>query len=582
MNICLGLSHGGTNNEIIFEFINKGNKILDISSTYGGILNLKSCLLNSNINRKDLFIVCKLWLDELGNNRTYDTHEWGSNDVKYYAKKIITELNCSYIDCLLIHWPLKLDTDFISDEFIIPEIWIQMERLVDIGVTKKIGLSNFGILEIQQILNTCRIKPYINQIEVSLLCNNNNVADFCKKNEINVMAHSIFRKDTLNNEWWQTMSELNTLENKYKATKYQVILNWIKQKNIIPIFSTTKLDNLHSNLEYNSFTLSEDEVIKLDKLNLNQQLRVNEYNIHNTLHNVEYNFYKNYEVSYCDNENLEFRTTFTNDKNFLQKCRDSLTKGPGFLIVKNLFSDKIQEIRNKLPESNSTLHRWNFSVVNRDLSFCQLIDNIVITTIVETILGWDFHLDNTAFSYSKYENNLAVPFGPHIDSPFDMKPGAKLPPFDYPLVLQCLYIFDDMNKDNGAFYSIPYSHKIKLRCNLFSEGNLKIGVVPTTENIYIHEANAGDVIICLGNLWHGALSNNNKENRRLLLAEFVSSIIEKRNEFGQEPDDMEILKKCSRKFIRILNEGRYKWRFPKKLLEEWKKHQKKLILKKFI
>jgi len=163
-----------------------------------------------------------------------------------------------------------------------------------------------------------------------------------------------------------------------------------------------------------------------------------------------------------------------------------------------------------------------------------------------------------------------------------MKPGAKLPPFDYPLVLQCLYIFDDMNKDNGAFYSIPYSHKKKLRCNLFSEGNLKMGEVPTTENIYIHEANAGDVIICLGNLWHGALSNNNKENRRLLLAEFVSSIIEKRNEFGQELDDMEILKKCSRKFIRILNEGRYKWRFPKKLLEEWKKHQKKLILKKFI
>ena len=326
MDICLGLSHEGTNHEIIFEFINKGNNILDISSTYGGILNLKSCLLNSNFNRKDLFIVCKLWLDELGNNRNYDTHDWGLNDVKYYAKKIITELNCSYIDCLLVHSPLKLDNDFISDEFIIPEIWIQMERLIDIGVTKKIGLSNFGILEIQQILNTCRIKPYINQIEVSLMCNNNNVVDFCKKNEINVMAHSIFRKDTLNNEWWQTMSELNTLENKYKATKYQIILNWIKQKNIIPIFSTTKLDNLISNLEYNTFTLSEDEIIKLDKLNSNQQLLINDYNIHNILHNVEYNFYKNYEISYCDNENLEFKTTFTNDKNFLQKCRYSLTK----------------------------------------------------------------------------------------------------------------------------------------------------------------------------------------------------------------------------------------------------------------
>jgi diketogulonate reductase-like aldo/keto reductase len=180
-------------------------------------------------------------MDELGENRIYDTHEWGSKDIKYYAQKIIKQLDCSYIDCLLIHWPLKLDNDLISDEFIIPEIWIQMEKLVDIGITKKIGLSNFGVLDIQQILNMCRIKPYINQIEVSLVCNNNNVVNFCKKNEIKVMAHSSFRKDTLNNEWWEKMPALYNLEEKYKATKHQIILNWITQQNIIPCFSTTNL-----------------------------------------------------------------------------------------------------------------------------------------------------------------------------------------------------------------------------------------------------------------------------------------------------------------------------------------------------
>ena len=88
-----------------------------------------------------------------------------------------------------------------------------------------------------------------------------------------------------------------------------------------------------------------------------------------------------------------------------------------------------------------------------------------------------------------------------------------------------------MNKDNGAFYTIPYSHKNKQRCNLFSEGNLKMGKVPEDKEIYITDAKAGDVLVCLGNLWHGALANKNKKNRRVLLCEFVSSFIEKKRSF---------------------------------------------------
>jgi len=578
-NICLGL--GSTSNEIICEFVKRNNKIVDVASIYSGINNLKICLDNGNIKRSDIIIVGKLWLDELGKNRTDWDLNWGEKDVIYYTKKLIEKLNCDYIDYILIHWPLKLDENLISEEFIIPELWIQMERLVDLGLTKKIGLSNFGILEIQTILNNCRIKPSMNQIEVNLVCNNNNVIDYCNKNNIDIMAHSIFRNDTLNSAWWLAHGTSH-FEEKYKSSKYQIIINWLIKKNIIPIISTTKLDNLNNNLLSNNFILSDEDSKKLDMMNENRQLRINDYKIHHLEHNIKYNFYENYKVLYCDNDKLEFKTTYTNDFNFLKKCRDSLTIGPGFLIIKNLFTDELDKIIPKLPTTNDQgLHRWNNDVINRDIVFCKLIDNIIITTIIESILGWDCHMDNTAFSYSKYENGLNVPFGPHQDSPFDIKPGAPLPPFDYPLVIQCLYLFDDMNKDNGAFYTIPYSHKNKQRCNLFSEGNLEMGKVPEEKEIFITDAKAGDVLICLGNLWHGALANKNKKNRRVLLCEFVSSFIEKRDHLG-EPwiKDMDILKDCSRKFIRFLNEGRTKWRDPQHLLEEWKKQQIKLEMVK--
>lgn len=573
MRTCLGLKNIN-NEDIINHFIDSGNNLFDCSPIYSGILNLKNVLNSKKHFRQNIYIHSKLWLNEFGNNRIYDTHNWGKKDILYHTKNIINNLDCEYIDCLSIHWPLKLDNDNISDEFIIPEIWIQMERLVNLGLVKKIGLSNFGILDIQYILHICTIKPYVNQIEVSLFCNNNNVIEFCRKNGILVMAHSIFRNDTLN------LDVLNYLEKKYNATKYQILLNWISRKDVIPIISTSKIEHLNNNLLFNNFILSHEDLLQLERINVNKQLITRDYSIHNLDHDIEYNFHRNFEIIYCDNEKLEFKSIFTNEKDFLNKCKLSLTSGPGYIIIKNLFGYKINDFNDKLPSYKDINNKWNGNVIDRDLIFCKLIDNLLIKIIIESLLGWDCHLDNVAFSYSKMDGTS---FGPHIDSPFDMKPGAKLPPYEYPLVLQCLYVFDKMTEQNGCFYTIPYSHKKQLRCNLFSEGNLTFGEVPKNINLHKVEAEPGDVLICLGNVWHGCIENYKKIPRRILLAEFVSSIIEKRDQIDNGMvKNMNILSKCSRRFIRILNEGRAKWRFPPELFYEWKTFQNKLDINKYI
>jgi diketogulonate reductase-like aldo/keto reductase len=572
-SLILGLTN--TSKDVIIEYINNGLNVFDTSPIYEGQNCLRNLLDEKIVNRSNIIIMSKLWLDEMGNNRSYDTHTWGEDNIESNTIKIINSLNCDYLDCLFIHWPLKLDKDLITEEFIIQEIWIQMERLVDKGLIRHIGLSNFGILEIQTILNICKIKPFINQIEVNLYNTNNCIIKFCKKVNIKLMGHSLFRLGECMNE-----CILYELANKYNVSKHAILINWLMQKGVNATISTTKIENLQNNLLYNSFNLMNDEIIQLDNLNKNQCMRMYDYMIHNLDHDYKYNFNK-YKITYCDNTNLEFNDIYTDDIDFLKKCQLSLTIGPGFIILRNLFSEDINIIREKLPKSEFNTSRWNNSVIDKDLIFCKLIDNILIKTIIENILGWDCHLDNTAFSYSRFENGEALPFGPHIDSPFDMKPGAKLPPCEYPLVLQCLYVFDDMKKSNGGFYAIPYSHKQRMRCNLFSEGNMEFGKVP--DNAFEINASAGDVIIAIGNIWHGAFINEDKTDRRILLAEFVSSIIEKRDHLGSGGIgiNMNILKDCSRRMIRLLNEGRGKWRDSQNILQEWKQHQKKLIMNKF-
>jgi diketogulonate reductase-like aldo/keto reductase len=240
----LGLT--SSTKDVILDCINNGFTMFDGASIYSGQYNLRDVIHENNILRSNLFIMSKLWLDEYGKNRLYDTHDWGNECIETNTRKLINKLNCDYIDCLFIHWPLKLDEDFITDEFIIPEIWIQMENLVNKGLIKHIGLSNFGILEIQSILNICKIKPYINQVEINLYNNNNDIIQFCKKNNIKTMAHSSFRLNQCMNE-----PLLNELEEKYGFSKYAIIINWLFSKGVIPIISSSKIENLQNMLYLN-------------------------------------------------------------------------------------------------------------------------------------------------------------------------------------------------------------------------------------------------------------------------------------------------------------------------------------------
>jgi len=153
---------------------------------------LSEVLSTGVVKREELFITSKIW-------NTYHS----AARVGQCLQKTLTALQLDYLDLLLIHWPMGYkegDELFPKDEndqvlysdvdFI--ETWKAMEKLVEEGKVKSIGLSNFSEKQIERILIEGKIKPVMNQIECHPYLNQEKMIKFCKENDILVTAYSPF------------------------------------------------------------------------------------------------------------------------------------------------------------------------------------------------------------------------------------------------------------------------------------------------------------------------------------------------------------------------------------------------------
>ena len=179
----LGTGTKAFNNKMMKYAFEKKVKLIDCGNLYPTQRNIvgpviKELTKDGKFDRESVFIVSKLWVNELGKVRKFDYENW-DNLIETNCKKALNQLGISYLDALLIHWPLNEDKDNITEEFIIEEIWPQMEQLVHKKLVKYIGVSNFGLIEIHKLLNICTIRPYINQLEINPYQTNQVVSQFC-------------------------------------------------------------------------------------------------------------------------------------------------------------------------------------------------------------------------------------------------------------------------------------------------------------------------------------------------------------------------------------------------------------------
>lgn len=161
----------------------------------------------------------------------------------------------------LLHWPYP---------FLWRYQWRKMEELCCKGKCDAIGVCNFDVNKLKQLLKICKIKPAVNQIERHPFFQQNEITEFAKNNGIRIMCYSpVARmdKEMLNNE------VLCTLSKKYNKTICQIILRWDLQHNDIPIPGSSSESHIAENIDIFDFSLTENEMKMIDSLECGKRIR---------------------------------------------------------------------------------------------------------------------------------------------------------------------------------------------------------------------------------------------------------------------------------------------------------------------
>ena len=203
------------------------------------------------------------------------------SDPENAIKKSLKNLDLDYIDLYLMHWPKFFDYDNKGNKINIAPLhktWPLMESFVEKGYTKYIGVSNFSVQSLLNLLSFCKIKPLVNEIEFHPYLFQNKLVEFCRKEDIilfgyNPLVKGCYCSDTAEEKNRNLLGEkiIIDLSKKYNKTVGQIVLNWSVSREVIPIPMTSSLHRMKENLGSTDFIMDNDDLKLIDKLNRNQR-----------------------------------------------------------------------------------------------------------------------------------------------------------------------------------------------------------------------------------------------------------------------------------------------------------------------
>jgi diketogulonate reductase-like aldo/keto reductase len=179
--------------------LDAGYRLIDTAAYYGNEVSVGKVVRATSISRDELFITTKLWNSD---------HAF----VEKAFERSLSLLDCSYIDLYLIHWPV---------EKVRVQTWKRMGQLVAGGKVKSIGVANFMVSHLEELLESAEIIPAVNQVEFSPFVFNKELLDYCKKKGIQLQAYSpLTRGSKLHDE------KLLALSKKYSKSPAQLLIRW--------------------------------------------------------------------------------------------------------------------------------------------------------------------------------------------------------------------------------------------------------------------------------------------------------------------------------------------------------------------
>ena len=247
--------------EVITNAIEIGYRLIDTASLYKNEDQIGSTLqtlyARGNIRREDLFITTKIWNDE-------------KDDVEKSLRNSLARLQTEYVDLYLIHWPMGYYDE--ENRLVLKPLcktWKEMEECVKKGLCRAIGVSNFNVQLLLDLLSYAEIKPAVNEIEFHPYLRQENLVKFCQSMGIQIIGYRPFcqnRVDLMSDPIIKKISE------KYNRTSSEIILKWISSQNIAVIPKSTKYDRLKLNFEFEDVPLTEEDIIMINSLDCNKRM----------------------------------------------------------------------------------------------------------------------------------------------------------------------------------------------------------------------------------------------------------------------------------------------------------------------
>lgn len=233
--------------EIVASAIDCGYRLFDTASAYLNEEAIGVAIKSAGCKREEMFISGKLWNADRDN-------------VREACIRTIENLNCEYLDLYLMHWPASkaVHEDWAD---INNRVYKQMEALVEEGLVKNIGVSNFKVNQLEELLKCADIKPFVNQIEIHPGFMQKEIIDYCKENGICVQAWSPLGSGRLLKK-----DEIKCIAEKYTKTPAQVCLRWCIQNDLVPIVKSKNPERMASNLDIFNFELEEADMDYLNNL----------------------------------------------------------------------------------------------------------------------------------------------------------------------------------------------------------------------------------------------------------------------------------------------------------------------------
>lgn len=228
-------------NRSVQAALESGYTHFDTAQIYVNESFLARALDKAGVKREDLFITTKIWNGNQPEDKLIPSLD-----------KSLKHLRTDYVDLLLLHFPVT-ETRKVA--------WRKMEEISKTGKAKAIGVSNYTVAHLKELLSECTVKPTVNQVEMHVYLQQPKLLEFCKAHDIVVEAYSPLAQGHGHDD-----ETLKGIANKHSKTPAHIMLRWCIQQGTVPLPKSTHQDRIEANIDIFDFKLDDDDMNQIASL----------------------------------------------------------------------------------------------------------------------------------------------------------------------------------------------------------------------------------------------------------------------------------------------------------------------------